>query len=474
MLSSSAREAVQLLCQRHRLLLLAFDSQQLTLASLQQPSDALLSELRFACGRQVTIELWPAAQLEQALTPLEKIDTTTATVSPESINELEAGPAAEWINQLLRLARQRRASDIHLEPFHEQLRVRLRVDGVLQVVMSPPTSLAAAVVARLKILAQLNIAERRLPQDGLLRLTLDGDSHALRIATLPSLYGEKVALRLLPADRQEHQLSELGMPDAVLAAYRHALHHPQGLILVTGPTGSGKTVTLYSGLALLNQPQRHLCTLEDPIEIPVEGINQIPINAQRELGFAQVLRALLRQDPDVIMIGEIRDQETAAIAVNAAQTGHLVLSTLHTNSTTETLSRLSNMGLASYLLASSLKLIIAQRLVRCLCPHCREPLSSPVILPSHISPAPLQQWHARGCERCFAGYYGRTGLYEVLPINAALQQALVDNVPPLQLAQIAREQGLEDLFRAGLTLVSAGITSLEELYRVVGTTIEPD
>lgn len=257
------------------------------------------------------------------------------------------------------------------------------------------------------------------------------------------------------------------MGRADLAHYAAALACPQGLILVTGPTGSGKTVTLYSGLRQLNDAQSNLCSVEDPIEIPLFGVNQTQINAKTELSFARVLRALLRQDPDVIMIGEIRDAETAEIAVKAAQTGHLVLSTLHTNSTGETLTRLMHMGIPGYLLAGCLKLVIAQRLVRRLCRHCRYPHSQPTHFPASVWPEPLIAWRADGCEHCFGGYYGRIGVYELLAITPEIQAALLTNTAPSLLADVAREQGQLSLLQAGLALASEGTTSLEELYRVI-------
>ena len=275
-----------------------------------------------------------------------------------------------------------------------------------------------------------------------------------------------MVLRVQQGEQQELPLDQLGMGRADLARYAAALACPQGLILVTGPTGSGKTVTLYSGLRQLNDAQSNLCSVEDPIEIPLFGVNQTQINAKTELSFARVLRALLRQDPDVIMIGEIRDAETAEIAVKAAQTGHLVLSTLHTNSTGETLTRLMHMGIPGYLLAGCLKLVIAQRLVRRLCRHCRYPHSQPTHFPASVWPEPLIAWRADGCEHCFGGYYGRIGVYELLAITPEIQAALLTNTAPSLLADVAREQGQLSLLQAGLALASEGTTSLEELYRV--------
>lgn len=465
-------DEIHALCQRYQALALSEDEQRLTIALHGEIPAALVSALRFATGKSVGIEQWPIARLEQAqsqrqslalVPPLENTEE-----QPPSLNDDSDTPVVQFINQTLRSAIQRRASDVHFEPYQQRFRVRLRIDGVLQAIASPPFSLAARITARLKIMGQLDIAECRLPQDGQLSVQLDNASFSMRISTLPTLHGEKVVLRILQTERQELPLEQLGMSQEALGWYANALCNPQGMILVTGPTGSGKTVTLYSGLRQLNDAQSNLCSVEDPIEIPVFGINQTQINSKTDLDFARVLRALLRQDPDVIMIGEIRDKETAEIAVKAAQTGHLVLSTLHTNSTCETLTRLTQMGIPGYLLAACLKLVIAQRLVRRLCPHCRYPQVEILHFPATIWPEPLIPWRAAGCEHCFGGYYGRIGVYELLKITPEIQNALMQNASVLQLAAIAQQQGQTTLLQAGLELVAQGITSLEELYRVVG------
>lgn len=467
-------DEIHALCQRYQALALSEDAQRLTIALHGEIPVALVSALRFATGKSIGIEQWPIARLEQsqhqrqplALAPAQE---NTVEQSP-SLNDDGDTPVVQFINQTLRSAIQRRASDVHFEPYQQRFRVRLRIDGVLQAIASPPFSLAARIAARLKIMGQLDIAERRLPQDGQLSVQLDNASFSMRISTLPTLYGEKVVLRILQTDRQELPLEQLGMSQEALGWYANALSKPQGMILVTGPTGSGKTVTLYSGLRQLNDTQSNLCSVEDPIEIPVFGINQTQINSKTDLDFARVLRALLRQDPDVIMIGEIRDKETAEIAVKAAQTGHLVLSTLHTNSTCETLTRLTQMGIPGYLLAACLKLVIAQRLVRRLCIHCRYPQVELLHFPAAIWPEPLTPWRAAGCEHCFSGYYGRIGVYELLKISPEIQNALMQNALVTQLADIAQQQGQVTLLQAGLALVAQGTTSLEELYRVVGVT----
>lgn len=469
-------DEIHALCQRYQALALSQDDERLTIALNGEASALLLQALRFATGKSIVIEQWPLARLEQthnqrqtsALPTEQGLSEDTAP----SLNDDSEAPVVRFINHALRTAIQRRASDVHVEPYQHQLRIRLRIDGVLQAVASPPFALARRVIARLKIMGQLDIAERRLPQDGQLSVQLDDAHYSMRIATLPTLHGEKVVLRILQTDRQELPLEQLGMSPTDRSLFAGALANPQGMILVTGPTGSGKTVTLYSGLRQLNDEQSNLCSVEDPIEIPVFGVNQTQINAKTDLDFARVLRALLRQDPDVIMIGEIRDKETAEIAVKAAQTGHLVLSTLHTNSTSETLTRLTNMGIPGYLLAASLKLVIAQRLVRRLCIHCRYLQTERLHFPPSLWPEPLTPWRAEGCEHCFGGYYGRIGIYELLRITPEIQQGLLQNLAASQLADIAQRQGQVSLLQAGLTLITQGITSLEEVYRVIGNDAE--
>ena len=477
-MSIAIGDEIHALCQRYQVLALSEDDDSLTVALNADVPQGLLPALRFATGKRIHLEQWPAARLELELNRRQmqggRLEQNTQEAEPDapSLNNDNDAPVVQFINQTLRIALQRRASDIHFEPYQQTLRIRLRIDGVLQAIASPPFPLAAPLIARLKIMGQLDIAERRLPQDGQLSVQLDNASYSMRIATLPTLHGEKVVLRILQTERQELPLDQLGMSQTALAQYAEALSCPQGMILVTGPTGSGKTVTLYSGLRQLNDAQSNLCSVEDPIEIPLFGVNQTQINPKTELDFSRVLRALLRQDPDVIMVGEIRDRETAEIAVKAAQTGHLVLSTLHTNSTSETLTRLTHMGIPGYLIAACLKLVIAQRLVRKLCSHCRYQQNQPVHFPVAIWAKPLLPWQADGCEHCFSGYYGRTGVYELLTITPEVQAGLLQGAAPGQLADIARQQGQITLLQAGLTLVSQGITSLEEVYRIVGLTAE--
>jgi type IV pilus assembly protein PilB len=390
----------------------------------------------------------------------------------ESLQGDSEAPVVRFVNQLLQDAVHQGASDIHLEPYETRCRVRFRLDGILREITQPPLPLAARICSRLKIMAGLDIAERRLPQDGRIRLQLSRKRAVdFRLNTLPTLWGEKLVLRLLDPGSVRLGIDLLGLEPAQQQLYLEALQRHQGLILVTGPTGSGKTVSLYSGLALLNTGERNISTAEDPVEINLDGINQVAVNPKVGLSFATALRAFLRQDPDVVMVGEIRDAETAEIAIKAAQTGHLVLSTLHTNSAPETLTRLQSMGVAPYNIATSVSLIIAQRLARRLCPHCRQPqtLSPQLLLQAGFGAERikgLQLFAAQGCKRCHEGYKGRVGIHEVLPMTDRIARAILDGSSSVRIADIAREEGFSDLRRSALEKVAQGITSLAEAHRV--------
>ncbi|WP_380181997.1 type II secretion system protein GspE [Kalamiella sp. sgz302252] len=458
MTSSSSLRAIEALCQKYQAVVLSFTPQRLHIAVATPPTAEMMAALRFTAQGAIEVEYWPPARLEQYRQERPAAAVTDAENSETTIQR---------IDNLLALAVQQRASDIHIEPQPEALRIRFRVDGVLQNVPAQPGDNGAALLARLKILASLDIAERRIPQDGQFTLPLQGKPASFRLSTLSTRCGEKAVIRLLQNDTQSVALENLGMSPTSLRHYREALARPQGLILVTGPTGSGKTFTLYSGLSSLNTPGRNLCSVEDPVEIPLPGVNQTQVHPKAGLDFNLVLRALLRQDPDVIMIGEIRDAETAEIAIKAAQTGHLVLSTLHTNSTAETLTRLRQIGIPGYLLASALKLVIAQRLVRRLCPHCRQPAEAQAHFPPDLWSGTLQDWRAVGCERCYSGFYGRLALFEMLPVNARLQNAIAAESSQETLLEIARQQNHNSLFVEGLRCVNRGETTLAELNRIV-------
>lgn len=379
-----------------------------------------------------------------------------------------------YLDELLQQAIQRGASDLHFEPYAEHYRIRFRIDGILYEVARPPLQQASQIAARLKVMAQLDIAERRMPQDG--RLQLSSPQHGsvdFRISTLPTQHGEKIVLRVQQQATAIPGLEQLGLTESQQTLYRQALHQPQGMILVTGPTGSGKTLTLYAGLALLNTSSRNIATAEDPVEMSVPGVNQVAIHVKTGLTFSHALRAFLRQDPDVIMVGEIRDQDTAEIAVKAAQTGHLVLSTLHTNSAAEAVIRLQQMGLAAYNLASSLQFIIAQRLARCLCQACK----APELLPAaeltrqglnHPDLPPLNLYQAVGCDHCTDGYRGRIGIFEVLPMTPVLRDLILQQASATAIQTYAAEAGFIHLRTAALMHVAAGVMSLAEANRVVG------
>jgi protein transport protein HofB len=454
-----SKNAITSLCQRHQAIVLHHDATQLRVAVTESVPSGLAEALHFASQCQIEIECWPQARMDQFQHAEQPLVAREATPTESAI---------EATQQILRQALQRRASDIHIEPLQHGLRIRLRIDGVLHPLSSLPDTQPAALLARLKILGGLDIAERRLPQDGQFSMEIEGKTASFRLSTLPINRGEKAVVRLLQSENAALSLDKLGLPAAQLRLITSALAQPQGLILVTGPTGSGKTFTLYSGLSALNKPEKNVCSVEDPIEIPLPGINQTQINPKCGLDFNRVLRALLRQDPDVIMVGEIRDAETAEIAVKAAQTGHLVLSTLHTNSTAETLTRLRQMGIPGYLLGSALRLIVAQRLVRRLCPHCRQPAQAVAHYPSELWPGTLQTWRAPGCDHCFSGYFGRLALFELLPVTAKLQNAIAAEMPLDSLLALAKQQGMRSLLAAGLEAVSRGDTSLEEMQRVIG------
>jgi type IV pilus assembly protein PilB len=390
-----------------------------------------------------------------------------------SESDVDDTPVVRFVNKVMLDAINRKASDIHFEPYEKQFRVRFRMDGVLHEVATPPVSLSPRIIARIKVMSRMDISERRIPQDGRIKMQLSR-SRAIdfRVNTCPTLYGEKVVLRILDPTSASLGIDVLGYEEDQKKLYLEALAKPYGMILVTGPTGSGKTVSLYTGLGILNTPDRNISTAEDPAEINMPGVNQVNVNPKVGLTFASALRAFLRQDPDVIMVGEIRDLETAEIAIKAAQTGHLVLSTLHTNDAPQTLTRLANMGVPPYNIASSILLIIAQRLARRLCNNCKtvDEVPKEILLQEGFTPqevnAGLTLYKAVGCDECTNGYKGRVGIYQVLPISEAMQRLILEGGNSMQLAAQARAEGVNDLRRSGLLKVKAGMTSLEEINRV--------
>ncbi len=448
------------LCARHHALLLRHDP-EIVIAVANSAPDELLSSLRFLSHKKVVVEHWSPAQIERHRAQHHATEPYLPTSG-------SANNTVVHIEQTLQQALNQRASDIHFEPDTPLFRVRFRIDGVLHTQYQGNADAYPALVARLKVLSDMDIAEKRLPQDGQFTLPDLPGNISFRLATLPCRAGEKIVLRVLHKQDEQLSLDALGLAPRQLDEFKNALNAPQGLILVTGPTGSGKTVSLYSGLNALNQPGINISSVEDPIEIPLSGLNQAQVNLKAGLTFQRVLRALLRQDPDVIMVGEIRDNETAEIAIKAAQTGHLVLSTLHTNSTTDTLVRLEQMGIARWMIASALKLVIAQRLVRKLCPHCRKQHTKPLVLPRTVSRLPLPDWIPVGCEQCYSGFYGRVALFEVLAITPEIHDALLRGDTATQIAELAKQQGCIALLEHGCQAVSRGETTVNELYRVLG------
>ncbi len=391
----------------------------------------------------------------------------------EVTDALDDTPIVKFVNKVLLDAVAQGASDIHFEPYEKDYRVRFRTDGMLREVVKPPRNLAPRLAARLKVMSQMDISERRVPQDGRIQMKLS-QKRAIdfRVNTLPTLDGEKIVLRILDPSSAQIGIDALGYEADQKQLYLEALHRPQGMILVTGPTGSGKTVSLYTGLNILNEPERNIFTAEDPVEINMQGINQVLVNPKVGLNFAEALRSFLRQDPDVIMVGEIRDLQTAEIAIKAAQTGHLVMSTVHTNNAAETVTRLLNMGIPAFNIAASVTLIIAQRLARRLCKHCAEPQTAvPEAALLEMGFTLEQLIHANikqpvGCDQCKDGYKGRVGIYEVVRITKPLAAAIIDGANSIELYRVAREAGFDDLRQSALKKCGDGLISLEEVSRV--------
>ena len=384
------------------------------------------------------------------------------------LDSRDDAPVIRLINALLTQALRDRASDIHIERFETRSVVRLRIDGALRDLVEPAHALHAAIVSRIKLMAQLDIAEKRLPQDGRIALRIAGKPIDVRVSTLPTGHGERVMLRLLNREAGRLDLAQLGMDAPTLAQVDALIREPHGIILVTGPTGSGKTTTLYAALSRLADKSRNIMTVEDPIEYDLDGINQTQINSRIEMSFARALRSILRQDPDVIMIGEIRDLPTAQIAVQASLTGHLVLATLHSNDAPSAVNRLVDMGVEPFLLASSLIGVVAQRLVRILCPQCREPRppAPPQLAMDLAAPAPTL-YAARGCPACGStGYHGRTGIYELIRVDADLRRLIHDRASEARLRELAAAGGMRPLREDGMRWVRAGVTSIEEVTRV--------
>ena len=403
---------------------------------------------------------------------MEAVDETGGGGDVDEATAIDDTPVVRFINKMLMDAIRSNASDLHFEPFEKAYRVRFRTDGVLREIARPPVNLAPRISARLKVMSKMDISERRVPQDGRIKLKISKTkSIDFRVNTLPVLFGEKLVLRILDPSSAKMGIDALGYEEDQKELYMEALYKPQGMFLVTGPTGSGKTVSLYTGLNILNTAELNISTAEDPVEINLEGINQCPVNAKVGLDFSEALRSFLRQDPDIIMVGEIRDLETASISVKAAQTGHMVMSTLHTNSAPETLTRLRNMGVAAFNLATSVNLIVAQRLGRRLC-SCKEKLEVPdsALLEAGFTEAqlaePFDVLGPKGCEKCSGGYKGRVGVYETMKVTAEIRKIIMEDGNALQIGEVSAREGFGTIYESGLRKVIAGATSLEEVNRV--------
>lgn len=400
------------------------------------------------------------------------IDAGDTDESDDDSADLDDTPVVKFINKVLLDAINKGASDIHFEPYEKMYRVRFRVDGVLKEVAKPPLGMGTRFTARLKVMSRMDISEKRIPQDGRIKLKLSKTKAIdFRVNTCPTLFGEKIVLRILDPSSATLGIDMLGYEPEQKQAYMDALHNPYGMILVTGPTGSGKTVSLYTGLNILNTEGTNISTAEDPAEINLPGINQVNVNPKQGLDFAAALKAFLRQDPDVIMVGEIRDLETASIAIKAAQTGHMVMSTLHTNDAPQTLARLINMGVAPFNLATAINLIIAQRLGRRLCSNCKveDDLPENVLLDAGFTEEQIKNatiYKAVGCDSCNDGYKGRVGIYQVMPISEAISKIVMDGGNAIDIAKQAQKDGIKDIRQSGLEKVLQGVTSLAECNRV--------
>ncbi len=477
---------------KHHVLPLYLRGQKLFLGVGDPGNSAAIDEIKFSTGLNVSPILVDPRKLARIVDTLLEHDADvslsdiveegglgdidlTSEVDDAESDALDLKidtPIVRFVNKILQDAIRRAASDIHIEPYERLTRIRYRIDGVLHDAINPPLGLVHKIIARLKILSQLDIAERRLPQDGRMKLAFSR-SRAIdfRVSTMPTLFGEKMVIRVLDTTAANLGIETIGMEEQQLDQYREAAIQPHGMVLVAGPTGSGKTVSLYSAMNVLNTTERNISSVEDPVEIYVAGINQVNINEKTGLTFSKVLRAFLRQDPDVLMVGEIRDLETAEIAIKAAQTGHMVFSTLHTNDAPGSLTRLLNMGVAPFNVASSVSMVIAQRLVRRLCDSCRDPVTYPkdVLLQVGFEEQnidSLELYQAVGCSGCTSGYRGRTGIFEVMPMTDEISSIVMARGSTVDIEKQARKEGILSMRQSGLRKVASGITTMEEVERV--------
>jgi type IV pilus assembly protein PilB len=481
------------LVQRHHLIPINLSGSSLTVAMSDPSNLVAINEVKFLTGYDVKIAVACVSSIttaieehfeqeaayDEVLTELETDDDVEVLAKSEDIDlkELEKAtedaPVVRLVNAVLTDAIKRRASDVHLEPFERMFRVRLRVDGVLEEIMRPPLKLKNAITSRIKVMASLDIAERRLPQDGRIKLKLGrGQEMDFRVSVLPTLFGEKIVLRLLDKSNLQLDMTKLGFEDGQLKDFKDSISKPYGMVLVTGPTGSGKTTTLYSALSELNKIASNISTAEDPVEFNLVGINQVQIHEEIGFSFANALRAFLRQDPDIIMVGEVRDFETAEIAIKAALTGHLVLSTLHTNDAPSTINRLLNMGVEPFLVASSVNLILAQRLARVICSNCSGPVELPpqALLDIGVAREDIGMFaccQGAGCSQCHGtGYRGRIALYEVMPVSEELRDLVLNGASAAEIKRTAVSLGMKTLRQSAITKLKEGVTTVAEVVRV--------
>jgi type IV pilus assembly protein PilB len=480
------------LLQKHRLLPLVKRGKRLFVAVSDPTNLHALDEIKFQTGLSIEAIVVEEDKLQRVGSKaIEQVDTQMPALADDDLDlenlditagdedldkdavardDVEDAPIVRFVNKVLLDAIKKGASDIHFEPYEKSYRIRLRLDGYLKEIAAPPVQLAVKLAARLKVMSRLDIAERRVPQDGRIKMRISKNRAIdFRVSTCPTLFGEKVVARILDPSSAMLGIEALGYEQMQRDLYLATLQQPHGMILVTGPTGSGKTVSLYTGLNILNKEDTNISTAEDPAEINLPGVNQVNVNPKVGLTFASALRAFLRQDPDVIMVGEIRDLETAEIAIKAAQTGHLVLSTLHTNDAPKTLTRLIDMGVKPYAIATSVSLIIAQRLARKLCNHCKTPIDMPAeaLLKEGFTQeevaAGIKIYKPVGCGQCTDGYKGRTGIYQVMPVSEEIQRIILQGGNAVDIANQTASEGIWDLRKSGLSKAKAGITSLDEV-----------
>ncbi len=482
------------LIQKHHALPLYKRGNRLFIAISDPTNFQALDEIKFHSRLNTETILVEEHKLAKAIeTAIEAADNTMSDLLDDDLDNIEISggeqendngnaidvdiddaPIVRYVNKILLDSVKKGVSDIHLEPYEKNFRIRFRSDGILHEIASPPANISNRLISRIKVMSKMDIAERRIPQDGRIKMAISKNRAIdFRVNTCPTLFGEKVVLRILDPTSAQLGIEKLGFEEVQQKLFLDAIAKPYGMILVTGPTGSGKTVSLYTGLNILNTTERNISTAEDPVEITVSGINQVNMNNKAGMNFSTALRAFLRQDPDIIMVGEIRDLETAEIAVKAAQTGHLVLSTLHTNDAPQTLNRLVQMGIPPFNIVSSVNLIMAQRLARRLCTECKKEADYPekIYLDAGFKAEEIHELkayvaHIEGCDKCVKGYKGRVGIYQVMPISEGMRKLILEGGNTLQLAQAAEDEGINDLRRSGLEKVKQGVTSLEEVDRV--------